>query len=116
MSQTADKNVISPTVTAVGASIGTTTFQYMRSHAAPQVRAASSTSGPICISEVLKNCVLKGAARNTKATASPTTLPYKTERNGVARKSQSRARLMSTPGTAHGAQTALSTTRSTAER
>src|SRR5712692_6815679 len=116
MSYTADKNVSSPTVTAVGASIGNTTFQYMRNHAAPQVRAASSTSGPICIKDVLKNWVLSGAARKTNATARPTTLPYSTERNGVARKSHSSARLMSTPGTAQGAQTNVSTMRSTADR
>src|SRR5436190_9222478 len=96
--------------------MGRTTFQYMRSQAAPQVRAASSTSGPICISDVLKNCVDKGAARNTKATARPTTLPYRTERNGVARKSHNSARLMSTPGTAQGAQTNVSTMRRMAER
>src|SRR5258708_15182707 len=82
MSYSADRNVIRPTVTAVGAISGSTTFQYMRSHAAPHVRAASSTSGPICSSDVLKNDTDSGAARNTNATASPITLPYRTDRNG----------------------------------
>src|SRR5919202_1277178 len=100
----ADRNVIRPTVTAVGASIGRTTRQYIRNQPAPHVRAASSTSGPICSNDVLKNDVLNGAARNTNATARPRTLPYSTERSGVARNNHSNARLMSTPGTAHGAQ------------
>src|SRR5437868_3824371 len=112
----ADRNVIKPTVTAAGASIGSTIFQYIRSQAAPHVRAASSTSGPICISEVLNNCVLSGAARSTNATARPMTLPYKNVRIGVARNSQSSARLISTLGTAQGAQASASTRRKAEER
>ena len=88
----------------------------MRNHAAPHVRATSSTSGPICIRLVLKNWVLMGAARNTNAAASPATLPYSTERSGVARNSQSSARLISTPGTAHGDHASMSAARRTGER
>src|ERR1051326_6994644 len=116
MSYTADRNVINPTVTAAGASSGTTMRQYMRSHAAPHVRAASSTSAPIWRSDVLNSEVLSGAARTTNATARPTTLPYNTVRNGVARNSHSNANDRSTPGTAHGAHTSPSTMRKADER
>ena len=88
----------------------------MRSQPAPQVRAASSTSGPICISVVLKNGA-DAAPRGTRTPrARPTTLPYSTERSGVARNSHSKARLISTPGTAQGAQAKVSTRRSTGDR
>src|ERR671936_1973300 len=105
-----------PTVTAEGASSGSSTFQYVRSQEAPLMRADSSSSAPIWNSDVLKVWVLMGAARRTKATAMPATLPYSTVRSGVASNSHSTPRLISTPGTAHGSHTSVSISWAASER
>src|SRR5260370_39365023 len=63
MSYSADRNVIRPTVTAVGALTRRTPFQYIRDHAPPHPRPARPTSRPHRSRDGLRNHTHNRAAR-----------------------------------------------------